>query len=130
VPFIPRLESLGFSGNYIKFVEYSEKYLKSKKYKKTVHRDSQYLTVIAEVWGNISLSQISKKDIEKLENALFERTKDKERKKKIKPSSVNRYFEILRHFFRVIVKCCGLSVSFSSKVSSLFGQNMDMDKAH
>jgi hypothetical protein len=30
----------------------------------------------------------------------------------------------------VIVKCCGLSVSFSSKVSSLFGQNMDMDKAH
>jgi integrase len=104
VPFIPRLESLGFSGNYIKFVEYSEKYLKSKKYKKTVHRDSQYLTVIAEVWGNISLSQISKKDIEKLENALFERTKDKERKKKIKPSSVNRYFEILRHFFNMAIE--------------------------
>lgn len=80
----------------VKFLDYCEKYLKSKLYKKTLHRDRQYLHVIGEIWRDLPLSVISKKHTEKLEAALF--------KRKLKPSSVNRYFEILRHLFNMAIE--------------------------
>lgn len=80
----------------ISFLEYVEKYLKAKKYKKRWQRDRQGLLVISECLGDPPLSLIGKREIEKLERFLFSR--------KLKPSTANRYFEVLRHFFNLAIE--------------------------
>jgi integrase len=52
---------------------------------------------VAQVWGDRPLSSIGKQQIEKLEKYLLE-------KKKIKSATVNRYFEMLRHFFNLAIE--------------------------
>ena len=84
------------SQKQISFNEYIEEYLKSKIYKKRWKRDKQSLRIIAEVLGHTFLSIITKRHIEKLEKFLFDR--------KLKPSTVNRYFEVLRHFFNLAIE--------------------------
>ena len=80
----------------ITFLEYVEKYLQQVQYKKTWERDKQNLCVIYKSIGNIPLRQIGKPHIQKLERYLFTRH--------VKPSTVNRYFELLRHFFNLAIE--------------------------
>jgi len=82
--------------NQISFLDYAEKYLNAKKYKKRWERDKQSLLKIAECIGDPSLFRIGKSHIEKLENFLFSRN--------LKSSTVNRYFEVLRHFFNLAIE--------------------------
>lgn len=74
-----------------------ERYLERKKHKKSWDRDAQRLEIIASVWGDPALSLITKSHIEKLENHLLE-------DRKLQHSTVNRYFEMLRHFFNLAIE--------------------------
>jgi len=80
----------------ISFIDYAEKYLKSKKYKKSWDRDKQRLFIISGCLGDPLLSFVGKSHIEKLEKFLFARN--------LKPSTVNRYFEILNNLFRSAIE--------------------------
>ncbi len=80
----------------ISFIDYCEKYIESKKYKKSWDRDKQRLTIIAECLGDPPLLRIGKSHIEKLEKFLFDRN--------LKPSTVNRYFELLKHLFNLAIE--------------------------
>lgn len=80
----------------ISFIDYCEKYLESKKHKKSWDADKSRLMIIAEFWGDLKLDRIEKSHIEKLEKYLFSR--------KIQPSTGNRYFETLRHFFNLAIE--------------------------
>jgi len=78
-------------------MDYIEEYIKLKKNsKKTWSRDRQNLLVMADYLGDIPLHLISRKHIEHLEHQLF--------KRKIKPSTVNRYFELLRHMLNIALE--------------------------
>jgi len=57
------------TNNQISFLDYAEKYLNAKKYKKRWERDKQSLLKIAECIGDPSLFRIGKSHIEKLENS-------------------------------------------------------------
>jgi integrase len=81
----------------IKLSAFIERYLEIKKDKKSWDRDSQRLGVIGELWGHIGLSGIGRQQIEKLERYLID-------ERKIKPATINRYFEILRHLFNVAIE--------------------------
>lgn len=80
----------------ISFLDYCKKYINSKKHKKTWDRDKQRLVIIGECWGNPPLIRINKSHIEKLEKFLFAR--------KIKPATVNRYFELIKHLFNLAIE--------------------------
>lgn len=80
----------------IRFKDYILEYEKQKSKKSTISRDIQNLNVIASCWGDPILSSIGKKEIQKLEDFLF--------KRKIKAATVNRYFEILHHFFELAIE--------------------------
>lgn len=81
----------------ISFLDYVEKYIKAKKsHKKSWDRDRQRLLIIGEIWGDLPISTIGKKHIEKLEKNIFER--------KLKQATVNRYFELLRHLFNLAIE--------------------------
>jgi integrase len=80
----------------ISFLDYSRQYLKAKKFKKSWDRDKQRLCSMAECLGDPLLSEIEKPDIEKLEAHLFSQ--------KLRPSTVNRYFELLRHFLNLAIE--------------------------
>jgi len=82
--------------NQISFLDYCKKYLDLKKYKKSWDRDKQRLLIIGECIEDLPLSRMDKKDVEKLEKFLFSR--------KLKPSTVNRYFELLRHLFNLAIE--------------------------
>jgi len=77
--------------------DFIQRYLEIKKGKKSWDRDSQRLELVGRVWGDRSLGSIGKEQIEKLERYLVE-------KKKTKPATTNRYFEILRHFFNLAIE--------------------------
>jgi integrase len=83
-------ESIGLS-------DFIKRYLEIKTDKKSWDRDSQRLELVGEVWGDRPLSSIGKEQIEKLEKYLVE-------KKKIRPATINRYFEMLRHFFNLAIE--------------------------
>lgn len=53
------------------------------------------MAIILEIIGNIPLQQLNKSHLQKLENTLFAR--------KLKPATVNRYFELLRHALNMAV---------------------------
>jgi integrase len=80
----------------INFLDYCNKYLESKKYKKTWDRDKQRLLIIGECFGDPPLSRIDKSFIQKLEKFLFAR--------KLKLATVNRYFELLSHLFNLAIE--------------------------
>ncbi|NIM60034.1 MAG: tyrosine-type recombinase/integrase [Candidatus Aminicenantes bacterium] len=82
--------------NQISFLDYCKKYLDSKKYKNSWDRDKQRLLIIGECLGDPLLSCIGKNQIEKLEKFLFARN--------LKPSTVNRYFELLKHLFNLAIE--------------------------
>jgi len=81
----------------VKFSDFIERYLEIKKDKKSWDRDSQRLELVGEVWGDIPLCEVSRHHIEKLERYLIDT-------RKIKPATLNRYFEILRHFFNLAIE--------------------------
>jgi integrase len=75
---------------------YLEKYLESHQYKKSWDRDKQRLLIILEEgWPDLPLNQYLKSHVDNLEAKLFQR--------KIKESTINRYFELLRHFFNCAI---------------------------
>ena len=74
-----------------------QRYLEKKKYKKSWDRDSQRLEIVAGVWGDPHLSMITKGHLERLEKYLLE-------ERKLEHSTVNRYFEMLRHFFNLAIE--------------------------
>jgi len=78
------------------FQDYSLTYLSQKKYKKTWERDKQRLAIMAEIVGDPPLRSMGKPDIQRLEKALFARG--------LKPSTVNRYFEILNNMFNTAIE--------------------------
>ena len=80
----------------INFLDYCKKYLEAKKHKKSWDRDKQRLLIIGECLGDPMLSCIGKSQIEKLEKFLFARN--------LKPSTVNRYFELLKHLFNLAIE--------------------------
>lgn len=86
------------SSEQITFNEYAQKYLKSKKHKKSFDRDKQRLFKIDELWGDLPLQKIGKPHVQKLEKHLFSR------KPKLRPSTVNRYFELVRHLFNLAIE--------------------------
>jgi integrase len=73
--------------------EYIEKYVNQKEGKASLDRDTQRLEIISEVLGNPFLNEIGKSDILKLEKVLFSRN--------LEASTVNKYFQILRHFLNL-----------------------------
>jgi len=81
---------------HIGFTEYTKKYSDQKKYKKSLDRDQQRLSLISSLWGNIELSKVGKDQLLKLENYLFGLKK--------KPATVNRYFELLRSLFNLAIE--------------------------
>jgi len=79
----------------ISFSAYAEKYLHSKRHKKSIGLDRQRLEIVAEIWKDPLLIEISKTHIEKL---------DEELSKRVKESTINRYFEVLRSLFSMAVE--------------------------
>lgn len=79
--------------NQIKFIDYCEMYIESKKDKKSIELDIQRLKIMAKILNDPVISTISKKQIDRLDKALSSRG--------IKKSTVNRYFEVLRCMFNL-----------------------------
>jgi len=98
IPYSPHKE--------INFLDYVEKYVRAKKgAKKTWDRDRQRLLIIGEYWEDLPLSRIGKSHIKKLEKNLFTRKlKHGTTPRKMKSSTVNRYFEVLKHFFSLAIE--------------------------
>lgn len=84
------------SSDRISFNEYCEIYLRSKKDIKSIDRITQRLEIIKVRWKDPKLSSISKRHIKELEQYLF--------KRKLKSTTVNRYFEILRALFNMAIE--------------------------
>lgn len=82
----------------ITFLEFKERYRELKKYKKTLKLDLRRLEIMNECLNNPLLSQISKREIEKLENFLLERERIE------KETTVNRYFSLLKHFLNLAIE--------------------------
>jgi len=79
--------------------EYAKVYLKRNKDKKSIYRDKQTLNIICNYLDSPPLSAINKPHIMLLEEKLFERGKNG-----LKASTVNRYFEVLRHLFNQAIE--------------------------
>ena len=80
----------------IRLSEYIEKYKQQKKDKKSLDRDLQRLDIIKEFWNDPLLSTITKKNVEDLENYLFKEGKSS--------TTVNRYFELIRHLLNLAIE--------------------------
>ena len=76
--------------------EYAKVYLKRNKHKKSAHRDKQTLDIICDYIDSPRLTAIGKAHIILLEEKLF--------KRKIKPVTVNRYFEVFQHLFNQAIE--------------------------
>jgi len=81
----------------ISFLDYSQNYIKEKIHKKSWDRDKQRLVIIGSVWGDVPLSSIGKSHIKRLEQYLLTQ-------KNLKPSTLNRYFELLKHLFNLAIE--------------------------
>jgi len=86
----------------ITFIDYCKEYLEKKKHKKSWDLDKQRLKIIANFIGDPPLSKIGKSHLERLEKYLFSKKISKTRK--MKPSTVNRYFEILSNLFNTAIE--------------------------
>jgi integrase len=75
----------------INFIDYSKKYLRSGEHKATWEREKQRLAIVMDCWNDPPLRDIDREHVERLEKFLFARG--------LRSSTVNRYFEILRHLF-------------------------------
>ena len=80
----------------INLESYIKLYIKQKGYKKSLDRDVQRLHHVQKIWTNLYLEQIDKQHIKRLEEELF--------KNNLKPATVNRYFELLRHLFNLAIE--------------------------
>lgn len=76
--------------------DFIEFYLERKRFKKSIARDEQRLELIGNLWGNADLASINSTHIEKLEKYLFS--------KDLSPTTVNRYFELVRHLFNLAIE--------------------------
>jgi integrase len=82
--------------NSVTFTLYLEKYLESHQHKKSWDRDKQRLLIILESnWPDLPLNQYGKSHVADLEKKLF--------KREISQTTINRYFELLRHFFNCAI---------------------------
>lgn len=86
----------------IDFIDYCKKYLERKKHKKSWALDKQRIMIMAEFLGDPPLSKIGKSQLEKLEKYLFSKKISKTRK--MRPSTVNRYFEVLNSLFNMAIE--------------------------
>jgi len=77
------------------FTDYTQEYLKQKDYKRTIKLDEQRLNKISELWGSLRLDQIGKTQVKQLEGWLLTQ---------MKPSTLNRYFEMLRALFNLAIE--------------------------
>jgi len=77
------------------FTDYVSEYLKQKEHKRTVKLDEQRLDKVCELWGTLRLEQIGKPQVKQLEGWLLTQ---------MKPSTLNRYFEILRGLFNMAIE--------------------------
>jgi integrase len=75
--------------------DYIDRYEEQKSYKKTISLDRQRLDKVVKVWSDPLLSQVSKSHINKLDAFLS---------KKVKRSTVNRYFEVIRNLFNLAIE--------------------------
>jgi integrase len=82
--------------NSISFEQYIDKYVNQKQGKGSLDRDIERLKIISNFFGTVELNEISKRDIQNLEKHLFSLGR--------KASTVNRYFELLRHFFNLAIE--------------------------
>jgi len=80
----------------ILFPDYVKKYLKSKTHKRSLDRDEQRLKKIAALWEDLPLQAIGKPHIQRLEKHLFSG--------KLRPTTVNRYLELVRHLFNLAIE--------------------------
>lgn len=78
------------------FASYVEKHLKEEEGqigRPELAKKRQRLDIVIGLWGSQPLLQIGREDVAKLEHFLLH-------ERKVKESTCNRYFEILRHLFR------------------------------
>jgi integrase len=85
----------------ISFLNYVKKYLESNRHKKSWPADKSRLLIVAETWGDIDLARIDKFQIQKLEKSLAKRKSGDE---KLKPVTLNRYFQTLNHLFNQTIE--------------------------
>jgi integrase/recombinase XerC len=78
------------------FIDYCQTYIEQTKDKKYWPREKQRLTKVMEFWRDPPLSVINRTSVKRLEEHLFAAG--------LKPATVNRYFEILRHVFNQAIE--------------------------
>jgi integrase len=83
-------------GPGIKLSEYVKAYLKHKAHKKSIDRDRQRLEYIADVWPDLPLGQYRRSHMDDLERSL--------KNDGLKPATVNRYMELVRHLFNLAIE--------------------------
>jgi len=79
-----------------KLSEYAKTYLKRKAHKKSIDRDKQRLDYIQDVWPDLPLAQYRHSHMDDLERQLKE--------DELKPATVNRYMELVRHMFNCAIE--------------------------
>jgi integrase len=79
-----------------KLSEYVKAYLKRKAHKKSLDRDEQRLDYIQDVWPDLPLAQYRRTHIDDLERQL--------KGDGLKPATVNRYMELVRHLFNCAIE--------------------------
>jgi len=76
--------------------EYVRAYLKRKAHKKSLDRDEQRLDYIQDVWPDLPLAQYRRAHMDDLERQL--------KGDGLKPATVNRYMELVRHLFNCAIE--------------------------
>ena len=76
--------------------EYVKTYLKRKAHKKSLDRDEQRLDYIQDVWPDLPLAQYRRANMDDLERQLQDDG--------LKPATVNRYMELVRHLFNCAIE--------------------------
>lgn len=79
-----------------KLSEYVKAYLKRKAHKKSLDRDEQRLDYIQDVWPDLPLAQYRRTHMDDLERQL--------KRDGLKPATVNRYMELVRHLFNCAIE--------------------------
>ena len=79
-----------------KLSEYVKAYLKRKAHKKSLDRDEQRLNYIQDAWPDLPLSQYRRVHMDDLERQL--------KGDGLKPATVNRYMELVRHLFNCAIE--------------------------
>lgn len=82
-------------GRSVKLSEYVKTYVEHKAAKKSLDRDEQRLRYILDAWPDLLLSQYGSAHMDALERQL--------QADKMKPATVNRYMELVRHLFNLAI---------------------------